>query len=390
MSEVLARIRVRETHGIRRFLYPLMAIVELPDNTNLSALSLATNQGTAVPLQVTRHTAEQFRVDFAVSLAPFQEDMELLLTEDGPQADVPDPLHLTQQAEDELQSMQKRFSVTLGAMGEISEVVYDGVLHLTESELRAEYPAAVRRPNPEDEQYKRGLVPLEAASKMPVSDVKVTIGGGPLAAWHRTTGIYADGSATQVVTEITACKSWVKTEYHLEQPIPGEVIAFNLPLATNFQVQPPTRTIFDCGVDGIYGRVDYFGQFLNWYAPTEKDGFIRWEIGRNHAYENGQNLSPVDYTGTVSKADFQQQRWFHLVNGSQAVAVAITKLPDEWKSLKIALRHNIGIKCELSETVTNPADFGICYHFLNDVPAIAAATNPQSILLPPVVEVLPV
>ena len=35
------------------------------------------------------------------------------------------------------------------------------------------------------------------------------------------------------------------------------------------------------------------------------------------------------------------------------------------------------------------AEFGVCYHFLNDVPAIAAATNPQSILLPPTVEVLP-
>ena len=35
------------------------------------------------------------------------------------------------------------------------------------------------------------------------------------------------------------------------------------------------------------------------------------------------------------------------------------------------------------------AEFGVCYHFLNNMPAIAAATNPQSILLPPTVEVLP-
>ena len=42
------------------------------------------------------------------------------------------------------------------------------------------------------------------------------------------------------------------------------------------------------------------------------------------------------------------------------------------------------------EAIRRPvAEFGVCYHFLNDIPAIAAATNPQSILLPPTVEVLP-
>ena len=31
MSEVLARIRVRERHGIRRFLYPLQAKILMPN-----------------------------------------------------------------------------------------------------------------------------------------------------------------------------------------------------------------------------------------------------------------------------------------------------------------------------------------------------------------------
>ena len=35
MSEVLARIRVRETHGIRRFLYPLTATLNLPQTLKL-------------------------------------------------------------------------------------------------------------------------------------------------------------------------------------------------------------------------------------------------------------------------------------------------------------------------------------------------------------------
>ena len=37
MSDVLARIRVKETHGIRRFLYPLTAECHTADETGLTA-----------------------------------------------------------------------------------------------------------------------------------------------------------------------------------------------------------------------------------------------------------------------------------------------------------------------------------------------------------------
>ena len=51
---------------------------------------------------------------------------------------------------------------------------------------------------------------------------------------------------------------------------------------------------------------------------------------------------------------------------------------------------NVNGDCEISfqlgEEVSGPAAFGICWHFLNGIPAAAAATNPQSILLPPIVE----
>ena len=42
MSDVLARIRVKETHGIRRFLYPLKAEVVLPTSLDYAALGIAT------------------------------------------------------------------------------------------------------------------------------------------------------------------------------------------------------------------------------------------------------------------------------------------------------------------------------------------------------------
>jgi len=43
------------------------------------------------------------------------------------------------------------------------------------------------------------------------------------------------------------------------------------------------------------------------------------------------------------------------------------------------------VEFRIGEASIEPAAFGLCCHFLNDIPALAAATSPQSILLPPVV-----
>ena len=392
MSEILARIRVRETSGIHRFLYPLTAYVNLPLDTDTSSLQLAPLDGVPVPLQVTFWHTGEYRVDFAVSLAPLQEDMDYLLTIGTPAA-IPDPLRLTHQDGDKLSSLQERFQVVLEPAGKVRNVVYDGVphlRHLVQQGVREDYSAEVSRPDPEDKQYKRGLIPLRAAPEIPLNTADFNIGGGLLAAWHITRGIYADGSPVQMTAEITACKSWVMLNYRLEQPRPGEIIYFSLPLSGSFDIRPITRTIFDCGINGIYGQANYYGAYINWFAPKEASRLIRWEVGKGHEYSNEEgNTSPVNYTGTTPETEFQQQRWFHLVNEKQAVAVAITKMPVGWQSLKAELRHNIYLEFELSAETAGPAEFGICYHFLNDVPAIAAATNPQSILLPPIVEVLP-
>ena len=389
MSDVLARVRVRETAGIRRFLYPLTAHVTLTPDVDVSRLRLESVQGNSIPMQLVPWRGGKQRLDFAVSLDPMQGRTDYLLRTGGEAADIPDPLHLTYQDGNRLQSVQKRFEVTLGPLGEICDVLYDKVPHLTEPESRTEHTAGVLRTDPENKMFERGLYTAEQ-TRAELNVDEVEIGGGPLSAWSRTRGVYNDDCPAEITSEITACKSWVMLNYRLEQPKPGESIYFYLPLGSNFAARPATRTTFDCGVDGIYGRADDFGAFLNWFAPTAEDASIRWEIGRSHVYENGRNLSPIDYVGKSSAAEFQRQRWFHLVNGTQAVAVAVTKMPPAWQSLAVSLRHHIRVQFVLAETITGPAEFGVCYHFLNNVSAIAAATNPQSILLPPVVEVLPV
>ncbi len=387
MSAVLARLRVRETAGIRRFLYPLTAYVSLPKHINLEALSLATEQGAAVPVQVIRRDDGQCRIDFAVSLAPLQGDVKLLLTADGPQIEVPDPLYLTQQADGKLVSRQERFSTTLGRMGSISEVVYDGIGHLAELPAGIEHDTGIRRPDPEDANYKRGLRTIAQAEDMPFEVTHEDIGGGPLSAWCTTEGVYADGCKTVVGTEITACKSWVILNYRLEQPAPGERIFLGLMPEGEFR-RDSTTTIFDTGINGIYGQTNYWGASLRWLAPSSEDGLIRWEVEQNYVSQGDSSAPRMDYVGTVTKQEFPRQLWFHMVNGSKAIAVVVTKMPTSWQKLEISIRRTICITVTLADEVAEPMEFGVCYHFLNDVPAIAAATNPQSILLPPVVEVL--
>jgi hypothetical protein len=79
MSEILARIRVRETAGIRRFLYPLQAKILVPNGINPSAFGMTDQDGQPVPNQIAPIYlgndvwSQEYTLDFAVSLEPFAE-----------------------------------------------------------------------------------------------------------------------------------------------------------------------------------------------------------------------------------------------------------------------------------------------------------------------------
>lgn len=381
MSDVLARLRVTETHGIRRFLYPLTVVLPLHEAEAGSSLRLAAIEGEAVPLQVTPLGDGLARLDFALSLAPLQRPLELQITRSESQASIPDPLHLTILPDGTLHSTQERFQIRLGHAGQIEDVVYDGIAHLSK-------PCYFHRTDPSNSLYERGLI-TSIQTSLPFQSTETHAGGGELAAWQRAAGTYADGSTAEMTTEITACKSWVTLHVRLHHPRVGETLRVCLPLGGDFASPNPTRTIFDTGIDSIYGQCDYFGSYLSWFAPAAPGEPIHWQIGKEFIHEHGQNLSRIDYQGTtLSEAQFQRQRWCHLVNGRQAVAIAITQMPDHWRELHVRMRGQMCIEFVLNEHISDTAEIGVCYHFLNDVPAIAAATNPQSILLPPTVEVL--
>lgn len=360
MSEILARLRVRETAGIRRFLYPLTVIMPLPDGAGMFTTGLHTTNGQKVPLLISSASGVEetpHRLDFAVSLEPLAT-LDLLLVSDSSPMLVSDPLQVNVSQESYcLRSKQQRFQLDIDWDNNIESVVYDQISH-----LRRE--SSVARSSKVMERY----------------DYKDIFGGDLIAAWAMAYGKYDDGCLAWSRVELTACKSWATVTHHLEQPQPNDEIVFTLPLA----IIASTLTC-DFGVGGyIFGKLDEKSPEIVWRTEFGDAPHARWTVA---------TAGRMDYIGEVATAEeFLPQRWFHLVDSDKALAVAVTQVPPDCREMTVRLTHegDVSVAFRLGETITGHTEFGVCYHFLNDVPAIAAATNPQSILLPPVVEVLPV
>ena len=371
MSEVLARIRVRETHGIRRFLYPSMASLELPSNADTSRFQFIKADGQPVPTEVhyvaPNYTAKEgrkkFQLCFAVSLAPHEEmDLELHSREmDNRLLD--DPLNIQRIQGGGLENSQQRFFISLAKSSALSQVVYDGVPHLKSPEYVS-------------------LNGFAAPDGVPNS-----ISGSHLHLSYSCSGAYPreevgerDVADFLSLTSLTACKSWAHRYHWIHEPKAQDEVVFTLPLA----ITAPTLTC-DFGVGGyVFGKLDAKAPEIVWRTEFGDAPHARWSVA---------TAGRVDYVGEVATAEeFRPQQWFHLIDSDKALAVAITCVPPDCTEMTVRLTHegDVSIAFRLGDAITGPADFGVCYHFLNDVPAIAAATNPQSILLPPVVEVLPV
>ena len=368
MSEILARIRVRETAGIRRFLYPLFAILPsiVPaeeDKTKTlderyNEISVRTVHGQGLPCQIGPVSfSTRDRVDFAVSLAP-GETQEIEIISGASSTPLSDPLHTSMTLVGSLQNVQEHFALAITREGCLKDIVYDGVSHL------------------------RGLTRITRNGIVfdPSSSFAKNVGAYFLSAQIFAKGRYDDQCFAETQTDITACKSWATVTHALAQPKPNDEIVFSLSLA----ITASTLTC-DFGVGGyVFGKLDEKATEIVWRTEFGDAPYAKWTIA---------TAGRTDYVGEVETAEaFLPQRWFHLIDSDKALAVAITKMPETCRELTVRLTHegNVTIAFRLGETVTDPAEFGVCYHFLNDIPAIAAATNPQSILLPPTAEVLPV
>jgi hypothetical protein len=354
MSEV-GRITVRETHGIRRFLYPLSAEIRLPETYQARQLGLVRQDGQSVPLQVSwadDPAGQLSRLDFALSMAPL-ETAKLSLCTDQPEVAIDDPLNIARG--EPFRSVQRRFAIELGRHGEVLDVIYDNVRHLR-------VPSIVTRNG-------------ERATLLVTSTTGPSL---PLAARINVTSRYSDGCKAHMRSEITACKSWISLTHLLEEPRKGDEVVFSLALAVT---SPIVTCDFGPG-GGIYSKLQAGSvDEVVWRTEFCDAGPVRWSL-----YSAGR----LDYQGQAANSEaYLSERWFHWIDRDKALAVAITQVPKNCRTMSVVLRAagDVVVSFELGDSVAEPAVFGICYHFLNDIPPLSAATSPQSILLPPLVEI---
>jgi hypothetical protein len=355
----LAKIRVAEKHGIRRFLYPLKASVQLPDDYLAGRLALRTPSGDTVPAYIDDDptSARLSRIDFAVSLAPFDTlDLELV---DGEPMRTPDPMSHRRSGGGGVETNQERLGVVVDDNALLARVVYDGIDH-----LRA--PLSMRLNGQRYSENNNRLLFSKASE---------------IAASICTGGIYGSEAPAATVAWTTACKSWI-TQEHRPRVIAGDRVSFELP----FAVDSPTL-LCDFGLGG--------GIYTKFVRESTEEVSAIVDADLNWTLNNGPR---ADYAGVMpripdpDRPDYHglDPLWFHVVDGTKAIAVAITWAPVDTAEIAIRIRNTGDIAIDFVPGADHPdgAPYAVCYHFLNDVPAIAAATCPQSIMLPPSVEVV--
>ena len=300
MSDVLARIRVRETAGIRRFLYPLTARVEIPPQpgtmaalvTNIegeytkesadffealhASFRLHTQDGQPIPFHLARYggsmNAPALDLEFAVSLAPLS-DLLLQLTRDGELAHLNDPLRLSRGSLGELRNVQERLSLTVNDCGGLDSVVYDGLPHLAASSFVTRNAATATM--------------VSGVLSPPVfSSGVLSSPAPPLNASVIARGRYADACQAETTSSITACKSWATVTHSIKQAQPGDEIVFTLPLA----ITAPTLTC-NFGVGGyVFGKLDEKAPEIVWRTQFGDAPYVRWSVA---------TAGRTDYVGEV-------------------------------------------------------------------------------------------
>lgn len=356
----LPKIRVTETAGLRRFLYPLTVKVKLPDEFDYRRLSLYKADGTPVPIQTGGFDISDddeiylVGVDFAVSLAP-NEAIELEFREGAPEI-VPDRLNI-KLTDDLYINKQQRIRMEIGRDAMLRSIVYDRVSH-----LRA--PLTITRTN-------HTMITRPLHYKFPPKLVS-TLSGSVGAQCQ-----YEDGIEGRTSTSITACKSWATVSHGVTDLPAGDAVTFTLPFAATGE-----KLVADFGTgNGTYAHI-----------PAETDKAITWRAEQSEAGWSWQLHvnDRLDYSSTLLPHELAARNWFHVIDAEKSIAVAVLSSLDGLASLETRITGNGDIVttfiCDESERPER--EFKICYHFLNALPPIAAATNPHSILEPPVVEVI--
>jgi len=354
---IFAKLVVSEEDGIRRFLYPLTFELPFKKHETLE-VAIRDDAGTLLPCEV-YSSRSKLIVHFAVSLEPY-ERRKLTVFRSEQKAPIPDPMTISSDESGAFTIKQERITTTLQNGGLPASVVYDGVEHLA-----APIVFTLNGEQADDE-------PVRSKSS-----------GRELAYHNSSKSLYvANDRLSLTETRLTACKSWIDITHTVEEPAGGSIISLDIPLSSPKDDEVPT-TDFGLG-NGVYLKVDGDAVMLeaDFYG---KKPYCCWQISRVN-----EGIQRIDYQGdAVTVKDLSKSFYFHWTLPHRSLAVAITQLPYTTSHIQALLGRNgkIHFSVVLADVPVRKATVGVVLHFLNDIPAIAAATNPASIVSPPLIVV---
>lgn len=353
---IYALIRVKEVHGIRRTLYPLSTIIDLKngDPNEVVLIDIASKQTS--PVQLTKLKDTSYRLDFYVSIAP-NTTLEFELA-DGNARKYPDPLQITHGALGGLRSRQDRFYAAVEGTGIISDVEYDGFRFLR-------FPMQVLR-NGRAAQL-RGPEPLQS------------VGQSHISAWVDSAGSYPDRIGASNHTEVSACKSWIKIDHHVDRVHGDDRLEFRLP----YYATSPTL-LCGFGVGGYtYTKFDRAqAQRVGLHIAKTTSGNYSWQL------HYGDRLDATGFIDDLTA--LKNEVWFNITDSDKSIITALTQFPDELNGFSIDIESGGDINITFEGGASSGSTYSVCYYFLNDNPVMAASTSPQAIINPLVVEIEPV
>ncbi|MDP6444042.1 MAG: hypothetical protein QGG36_10425 [Pirellulaceae bacterium] len=363
---------VTEAAGIRRFSFPVTATLNFPKAVEKDAQFELRRAGDRVTAQFTRVDKSTVEVDFNTSLGPF-ESARFALSYGEKIAPPPPPRrgHRVSQMDD------------LFVIANEPYIVWRVPRSLERLLRSVEFrPVEHVRPSPteslglwlESTNGERIAVKLDVRK----SSAEI-IKPGPLAAQLRFTWAISDpqlpGVKCQLEMSFPVSKSWVEIAWKIEDPRgvvrrAGSLLETNLDSPTNAQ-----PTLVDWGAGGsayLALRPGMATRLAN--SPTKKWTVLRGKPG---------SLSPF-----VEQANNQMaEGWLHVMDRKRCLALAVDQFGIAGgDALDVTASGRVDVRRTFVPATSRTKNLRFWMHFVFFPPQISAATSPQAMQNPLLVE----
>jgi hypothetical protein len=369
-------ITVRETAGLRRFIFPVVAAVPFPRGAlaDTRRVRLVDEQGREVGSQVTAtarwpedQSIQWLEVDFNASPAP-NATLRYVLQVDSP---------------------VERSRATRGVMLTETEAAFQaGAFRVPKQGVPL--LASVRYGELEylrSEGAELTIVDRSGASRRPRPDSVRTraLKAEPICVMLEQRGEYAGGSgplAFRTTMEFPSSKSWIRLVHEVEDPR-GEVaeVALRLPFA--LETEP---RLFDFGVGSwLYGalRPEQAATLTQRARGDGNGGATGWSV------DLGGAADATRYATGSNRAE----GWAHVMDAKKAIALGVAGAVAEEYTLRLAHDGDCVIRWRPERDARGASArrrrVEAYFHFIPFPPQLTAATSPPSMLAPLVARCAP-